>query len=104
MVNVYAHLAVVDRENVPSLASAIGLTDSKIPPANPRPFYAVVQAIGDSIRFTTDGVTDPVAGTTGHRLVEDGVIELWGESMTKFLAIDDGGTAKLEVSYYGRGS
>jgi hypothetical protein len=106
MVAFYASpgFAVVAIETIASLVAAIGLTAANIPPTNNQTLMAVVQAVGGDVRFTMDGSTAPVAATTGHRLLQDGVIELWGESMNKFRAIDDGGTAKLEVSYYGRGS
>ncbi len=91
---------VLDRETITSLTVAIGLTATKI---TTKVKYAIVQAIGGDVRFTVDGSTPPVAATTGLRIVQDGHVELWGEEMAKFSAIDDGGTAKLEVSYHGEG-
>lgn len=93
--------AVKGRETIASLVSAIGLTATYIPPASPWTRYALVQAIGGAVRFTIDGATPPVAGTTGLRIVQDGTVELWDSEMVNFSAIDDGGTAKLEVSYHG---
>lgn len=93
---------VVDRETLSSLATAVGFTTSKIPPTQPRTIYAFIQAVGGDIRFTENGTT-PTA-TLGLRLQEDGHCEIWGsEAMTKFRAIDDTGTATLEVVYMGGG-
>jgi hypothetical protein len=92
--------AVKGRETIASVATAKGLTAAKL---TSTVHYALVQAIGGPVRFTIDGATPPVAGTTGFRLVQDGTVELWGEEMSKFSAIDDGGTASLEVSYHGQG-
>ena len=90
------------RETIASLVAAVGLTATYLPPTSRDTLFAIVQAIGGDVRFTVEGTT-PVAATTGHRLVEDGTVELWGAEMTDFLAIDDGGTAELEVTYYGSG-
>jgi hypothetical protein len=89
------------RETITSLVAATGLTAAKITNST---IYALVQAIGGDVRFTLDGSTAPVAATTGHRLVQDSSIELWGhDEMKNFSAIDDGGTAQLEVTYNGAG-
>lgn len=95
------------RETISSatLAAATGLTDTQIPPTKPNVYWAVVQAIGGNVRFTLDGVTAPVAATTGHILVQNGTVELWGDSeLQGFSAITDGGAASLEVTYYGVGA
>jgi hypothetical protein len=90
----------INRETITSLTASIGLTSTKI---TNNTIYAVVQAIGGPVRFTIDaGTTPPVAATTGHRLVQDGNVELWGhDEMKGFRAIDDGGTAQLEVTFFG---
>lgn len=91
-----------DRETISSLASAVGFTAGKLLETT---LYAVVQAINGNVRYTfIDGHT-PVAATTGLRLLKDQVIEVWGaDDMKNFLAIDDGGTAQLEVVYMGTGA
>ncbi len=91
---------VIDRETISSISSSTGFTAAKIPPANKRVVYAVVQAVGGDCRFCIDGTT-PTA-SKGLRLQEDGSCEVWGESaLTNFRAIDDTGTATLEVVYMG---
>lgn len=91
------------RETIGTLTSAIGFTASNIAPtANPPPTYAVIQAIGDAVRYCTGGAT-PVAATTGFRLPEDAMIEIWGATaMSNFLVVEEA-TAELEVIYMGTG-
>jgi hypothetical protein len=92
------------RETISSLVTAIGLTTTHIPLTDPKCRFAIVQAIGGNIRFTLDGATDPVAATTGHILTQNSFIDLWGQELSNFKAINDGGSAKLEVTYYGEPS
>ena len=90
---------VIDRETISSLVAAVGFTASKLPPTK-NVTYAIVQAIGGDVRFNIDGTT-PTA-SLGLRLTEDSTIEVWGgTALANFLAINDGGTAKLEVVYMG---
>jgi len=92
---------VVGRETIGTLTDSIGFTAAQI---LKRVSHAVVQAIGGDVRFTLEA-TAPVAATTGHRLPEDSMIKVWGQqALLNFRAIDDGGTAKLEVTYMGSGA
>lgn len=93
---------VSDRETVSSVSSSTGFTSAKITSVTGYVIhYAVVQAIDGDVRFTIDG-TAPVADTTGVRLAQDDSVEVWGTgALVNFRAIDDGGTAKLEVVYMG---
>ena len=91
-----------DRETIDDLSSAIGFTAGKIKEST---LYAIVQAIDGNVRYTFISGETPVAATTGLRLLQDAIIEVWGtDDLTNFLAIDDGGTAKLEVVYCGTGA
>jgi len=101
---IYPGLAQVAYETIGDLSSAVGLTAANIPPTKSQTRMALIQAVGGNVRYTLDGSTAPVAATTGHRLSQDSFIEVWDESLKKFSGIDDGGTAKLEVTYFGRGS
>ncbi len=96
-------MAIRGRETINSLATAVGLTTTYIPMLDPKCRCAIVQPVGGNIRFTLDGATDPVAATTGHILVQNSFLELWEQELAKFKCINDGGTAKLEVTYYGEG-
>ena len=92
---------VKNRETIADVAASVGFTAAYIQPlANPT--YALIQAVDDDVRICIDG-TAPTA-TKGIRLTEDSTIEVWGStSLINFRVIDDGGTAKLEVIYYGGG-
>lgn len=95
--------SVSDRETIDDVSTSggVGFTTAKLAPTGYTIHYAIVQAIDDVVRFTTEG-TAPVAATTGMRLLEDESVEVWGgKAMADFLAIDDGGTAQLEVIYMG---
>ncbi len=93
---------VKGRETIASLASAVGFTAAQIPPTKTSVIYAVIQAVGGDCRFTIDGTT-PTA-SLGVRLTEDGSCEIWGgAALSNFLAINDTGTATLEVVYMGQG-
>lgn len=92
----------IDRETIASVSSSIGFTAAKIPPAATRVVYATVQPLGGDIAFCVDGSTPSTS--LGQRIVEDDVIEVWGQhDLEKFRCIDDGGTATVEVVYYGQG-
>jgi hypothetical protein len=91
---------VINRETIASIAASVGFTSTYYPPTERRTIYAIVQAVGGDCRFCIDG-TAPTA-TKGLRLQEDGSVEVWGQSaLTNFRAIDDTGTATLEVIYMG---
>jgi len=97
--------SVSDRETISDVSTAggVGFTAAKLAPTTGTIYYAVVQAVSGNVRFTIDG-TAPVAATTGMRLLQDDSVEVWGTTaLAAFLAIDDGGTAKLEVVYMGVG-
>jgi hypothetical protein len=89
------------RETISSLSTAKGLTASHIPLLDGKCRFAIVQPVGGNIRFTLDGSTPPVAATTGHILVQNSFMDLWGDELAKFSCINDGGTASVEVTYYG---
>lgn len=92
----------LDRETIASVATATGLTSSKIPPTATRVVYATIQPLGGDIAFCVDGSTPTTA--LGQRIVEDDVIEVWGQNdLANFKCINDGGTATVEVVYYGAG-
>lgn len=96
--------SVKGRETISSLAAAIGFTAAQIPPTSGKENiqYAIIQAIDGDVRFTIDGSTPSTS--LGMKLLQDDSVEVWGYSaLTKFRAIDDGGTAKLEVIYMGSG-
>jgi len=91
---------VIGRETIASLAASVGFTAAQIFPTKPRVDYAIIQVVGGDCRFTVDGTT-PTA-SLGMRLQEDGSCEIWGvTALTNFRAIDDTGTATLEVVYMG---
>jgi len=93
---------VIDRETISSVSDSTGFTATYIPPLNVETAYAIVQAVGGSVRFCIDGTTP--TSSKGMRLTQDSKIEVWGyAAMVDFRAIDDGGTATLEVIYMGRG-
>jgi len=89
-------MTITGREKVSSLVASTGLTASNIPQGGLP--VAVVQAIGGDVRFTVNGTT-PVAATTGQKLLDGNFVELTGKELDDFLAIDDGGTAVLEVVF-----
>lgn len=94
---------VKGRETITSLASAVGFTAAQIPPTKTSTMYAVAQAIDGDARFTIDGTTP--TSSLGLRLLQDSSVEIWGSTaLAAFRAIDDGGTAKLDVVYMGAGS
>ncbi len=93
---------VIDRETISSLTAAVGFTTTKIPPTVVTVVYAFIQAVGGDVRFTVDGTTPTTS--LGVILKENCSCEIWGsDALTNFLAIDDGGTATLEVVYMGGG-
>lgn len=92
----------IGRETITSLVASVGFTATNIPPTQPKTLYAIVQAIDGDARFTIDGTTP--TSSLGLRLLQDIPLEVWGEkSLNNFRAINDGGTAKLEVVYLGKG-
>ena len=93
---------VKGRETISDVSSAIGFTSTQIPPADSNVIYAIIQAVDGDIRFCIDGTTP--TDSKGMRITEDTILEIWGaEALANFLAIDDGGTAELEVIYMGQG-
>jgi len=93
---------VIARETISSVSSSTGFTATNIPPANVNVAYALVQALSGAIRVCEDGTT-PTA-TKGIKFNIEESFEIWGaEALENFRAIDDGGTASLEVIYFGRG-
>jgi len=93
---------VRNRETISSVSTAVGFTSTYIPTTDVDTEYAIIQAIDGDIRFTIDGTTP--TSSLGLRLLQDDSVEVWGaQALVNFLCIDDGGTAKLEVVYMGRG-
>ena len=87
---------VSNRETISSVSSSTGFTSTYLVAYV---LYAIVQAVGGTIRFTIDG-TDTPTSSLGLRLTEDSKVEVWGtEAMNNFRCIDDGGTATVEVVY-----
>lgn len=85
-------------EQITSISSSTGLTDGTYNASNI--VYALIQCTGGAIRYRTDGST-PETGI-GHYLANYGAVEVWGGvDLSNFRAIDSGGTAKLEVTYFG---
>lgn len=97
----YREIYVVkDRQTIDDVSVAIGFSAAYIPSSEV--VYAMIQAIGGDVRYCIDG-TIPAADK-GFRLTEDSTIEIWGgTALDKFLVVDDGGTAELEVVYHGQG-
>ena len=63
----------------------------------------VCRSVDGDVRFCVDGTTP--TSSKGLRLTQDSNVEVWGAgALTNFRCIDDGGTAKLEVVYMGRGT
>jgi len=94
---------VIDRETISSVSSSTGFTTTYIPPTNVETAYAIVQAIDGDVRFCIDGTTP--TSSKGLILTENSKVEVWGyAALVDFRAIDDGGTAKLEVVFMGRGA
>jgi len=93
---------VKHRETISSVSSSTGFTSTYIPPTSPNVIYALVQAVAGTVRYCIDGSTPSTS--LGLRLTEDSTMEVWGgEALRDFRAIDDGGTATLEVIYFGGG-
>lgn len=93
---------VIGRQTVPVLTTAVGFDATKIPPAEKRTSYALVQAVGGNVRYCIEGSTPSTS--LGVRLLTDATMEVWGaEALKNFLAIDDAGTATLEVIFMGIG-
>jgi len=94
---------VLSRETVSSVAASIGFTATKLVDAQGRSLgvtYALCQPISGDIRICVDGSTPTTS--LGVRIPEDTPFEVWGsKSLDNFRCIDDGGTATLEVVYYG---
>ena len=87
----------LDRETVSSLVAATGLTTTKLTNGVD---YATIQAVGGSVRFCLNGTTP--TSSLGQVIPDTRVIEVWGyEALKNFLAINNGGIAKLEVIYFG---
>ncbi len=94
--------SVLGRETISSVSSSTGFTASNIPPADADCVYARIQAIDGVVRFAIDGSIPSTS--LGLRLMKDASVEVWGDqALIDFRCIDDGGTAKLEVIYMGRG-
>ena len=92
--------AVVGRETISDLSSAIGFTSSNL---TKEVTYALCQPLGGSIRITEDGTTP--TSSLGVKYNKESTFEVWGsDALSAFRAIDDGGTATMEVIYYGRGT
>lgn len=95
---------VKNRETISDVSTedGVGFTSTYIPPTDVNVIYATVQAIDGPIRICMDG-TAPTS-TKGIRIIKDTIFEVWGgDALAAFRAIDDGGSAKLEVIYMGRG-
>lgn len=93
--------AVVDRETISDVSSSVGITSTLL---TAQVAYAVIQAVGGSIRFIIDDDDTPTS-SLGLRLTEDSKVEIWGDqAMSNFRCIDDGGTATVEVVTMGRGA
>ena len=93
---------VMGRETIASLATAIGFTAAQIPPTAGKEgvIYALCQPLGGDIRICEDGSTPSTS--LGIRVCEDVPFEVWGDkALRNFRAINDGGTATLEVIYNG---
>ncbi len=94
---------VKGRETIASLTASVGFTAAQIPPTKTTVVYALAQATGGDVRYTLDGTTP--TSTVGIRLLEDCSVAVWGsDNLGAFRCIDDGGTAKLEVIYFGQGA
>ena len=88
----------LDRETITGLSTAKGFTAAKL---TKNVVYALVDVVDGPVRVCKQGTT-PVANTTGIRFTKDSTFEVWShKDLINFLAIDDGGTAKLEVEYVG---
>lgn len=88
-------------EVIASVASSTGFTAAEIAPDSVKVIYALVQPLGGSIRVRCDGTPTASIGTKYN--AED-IFEVWGQDdLQGFRAIDDGGTATLDVSYFGTG-
>jgi len=95
---------VLGRETIADVSVAVGFDSTKIPHAERRTIYALVQAVGGAVRYCIDG-TEPTV-TKGMRLTQDGTLEVWGaDALINFLCIANigNGTETLEVIYMGRG-
>ena len=93
---------VKDRQTVTPLTGSIGFTSTYIPPTSIDVIYAVVQAVDGPIRVCIDGT--PPTSSKGMRFLKDTIFEVWGGgALAAFRAINDGGSANLEVIYMGRG-
>ena len=91
---------VKNRETISSVSSPTGFTSTYIPPTDVNVIYALVQAIDGTVRYCIDGSTPSTS--LGMRLTQDSTMEVWGgDALADFRAIDDGGTANLEVIYMG---
>lgn len=94
---------VKNRETIDDVSVAIGFTAAYIPPTEGNTIYAFIQAIDGDVRICIDGTTP--TPDRGISITEGSSIEIWGATaLRNFLAIDDGGLAKLEVVYHGQGA
>jgi len=94
----------IGRETISDVSSATGFTTSKIPPAEKRVIYALVQVIDGNVRYCIEGTTPE--DDLGVRLTQDSTMEVWGaEALKNFRAIDDADSSGsiLEVIYFGHG-
>lgn len=95
---------VIGRETIDDVSVAVGFDSTKIPDAERRTIYALVQAVGGTVRYCIDGTTP--TDILGVRLTEDSTMEVWGaDALKKFLCIANigNGSETLEVIYMGRG-
>jgi len=95
---------VIARERIADITTAVGLTDTYIPPKEIDTLYAQIQVQESDCRYCLDGTT-PVATSKGFILAENGIIEVWGaQALADFLACDNSESdTVLEVAYFGRG-
>lgn len=85
-------------QQLATLTSAIGLTLPAETDTLHKPRYAVIHAEGQAVRWRDDG-TNP-STTVGMRILAGGELVYDGNlSAIKF--IEETGSAKLNVSYYG---
>lgn len=90
----------IDHEVIASVSSATGFTASKYDRTDGKiVVYVLVQPLSGSIRVRCDGTPTASVGTKYNA---EGFFYVWGYNDIKgFKAIDDGGTATVDCSFFG---
>lgn len=85
-----------------SPSTAKSFTAANIPPTHARTLYARVQILDAKCNYCVDGTT--ATTSVGEEMDPGDSFEVWGDSdLNNFSIIENGGTAAVEVTYFGTG-